>query len=121
MGLNAPDSSSEFSQPVQEALSKTQKAVLDRVIGILEHDPKLNAALTEKFQRNFQEIVSDTEKFNTLLEKIWKVEMEKLWEIEKKFNDWEVTDSIAKEESKKIIEHYTTMKLSTLKWNIQSA
>ena len=69
MGLNSFDSSSEFSQPVQEVLSKTKKAVLDRVVAILEHDPKLNAVL---------EIVGDIEKFNLLMEKIGATEMQKL-------------------------------------------
>ena len=78
MGLNSFDSSSEFSQPVQEVLSKTKKAVLDRVVAILEHDPKLNAVLTGKFKQNFLEIVGDIEKFNLLMEKIGATEMQKL-------------------------------------------
>ncbi len=120
MGLNSFDSSSEFSQPVQEVLSKTQKAVLDRVVAILEHDPKLNAVLTGKFKQNFLEIVGDIEKFNLLMEKIGATEMQKLWDIQKRFEAGELTGESAKEESKTVITHYTQMQLSALENNIES-
>jgi hypothetical protein len=114
MALDTLDSS-EFSNPVQEVLSKTQKAVLDRVMAILEHDPKLNAVLTEKFQKNFLDIVSDAGKFNLLMEKIGSTEMQKLWEIQREFDTGKKTGTDAIQESKAIIEHYTSMKLSALK------
>jgi hypothetical protein len=63
---------------VKEVLSKAQKAVLDRVVTILDNDPKLKERLNKAFEKNFQDIISDAGKFNLLLEKIGSTEMQKL-------------------------------------------
>ena len=77
MALNSHETS-DFSQPVKEVLSKAQKAVLDRVVTILDNDPKLKERLNKAFEKNFQDIISDAGKFNLLLEKIGSTEMQKL-------------------------------------------
>jgi hypothetical protein len=84
----------------------------------LESNPELNKKVSEKFERNFLEIVSDAEKFNLLLEKLGTAEMQKLAEIQKKYDSKEYNEKVAKDESEKVIEHYTRAKLSVLKANI---
>ncbi len=120
MSLNSPSSSAEFSQPVTETLTKAQKAVIDRVLSILERDPTLKANINKIFEKNLQDIVSDEGKFNLLLEKIGKTEMIQLLEIQNRYEEWKITGEQAIEESKAIIIKYTTMKLSTLKSSIIS-
>ena len=78
MSLNSLGSSAEFSQPVKETLSKAQKAVIDRVLSILEQDPTLKVNLNKAFEKNLQDIVNDEGKFNLLLEKIGSIEMVQL-------------------------------------------
>ena len=77
MSLNTPETH-EFQTPAQEVLSKAQKAVLERIMTILDSDPKLKDDLNKKFEKNFQDIISDAGKFNLLLEKIGSTEMQKL-------------------------------------------
>jgi hypothetical protein len=120
MSLNTPGTSHEFSKPIQETLTKAQKNVIDRVVLILESDPELNKKVSEKFQKNLLDIASNEEKFNLLMEKIGATEMQKLGEIEKSFNNKEISEDLAKSESKKIIEHFTQMKLSALKVNVSA-
>ena len=118
MSLNSLGSSAEFSQPVKETLTKAQKAVIDRVLSILEQDPTLKEKLNKAFEQNLQDIVNDEGKFNLLLEKIGATEMNQLWEIQSRFEKKEITGEWAIEESKMVIKKYTTMKLSALKSNI---
>ena len=82
MSLNSPDTSLEFSEPVKDTLTKAQKNVIDRVVLILGSDPELNRKVSEKFEKNLLSIVSDSEKFNLLLEKIGQAEMRELGNIE---------------------------------------
>ena len=118
MSLNSLGSSAEFSQPVKETLSKAQKAVIDRVLSILEQDPTLKVNLNKAFEKNLQDIVNDEGKFNLLLEKIGSIEMVQLWTIQSRFEKKEITGEWAIEESKMVIKKYTTMKLSALESSI---
>jgi hypothetical protein len=54
------------------------------------------------------------------MEKIGATEMQKLWDIQKRFERGEFTGESAKEESKTVIKHYTQMQLSALENNIES-
>ena len=118
MSLNSPDTSLEFSEPVKDTLTKAQKNVIDRVVLILGSDPELNRKVSEKFEKNLLSIVSDSEKFNLLLEKIGQAEMRELGNIETWLKEKKFNTEIAKEKSKAIIVKYTTMSLSALQKSI---
>lgn len=85
MSLNSHEASSDFLNPVTESLTKAQKAVLDRVIAILDQDPALREKLNQAFEENFQSIVSDAQKFNLLLTKIGQNELQQLGKIETEY------------------------------------
>ena len=57
MTLEASHTSPEFSKPVEEKLSKAQKAIIERVIAILDTDPKLKEALNKALEASFADIV----------------------------------------------------------------
>lgn len=104
----------------QKKLDAQQQLVLDRVIAILTEDPKLNAEITQKFEKNFLSITSNSEQFDLLMNKIGELEMVKLWNIQKQFEKWELDKEWAKEASKKVIKDYTEMKITALRTQVKN-
>lgn len=106
--------SSASSLDSQKKLDAQQQIILDRVIAILTEDPKLNAEITQKFEKNLLSITSNSEKFDLLMNKIGEVKMTKLSDIQKQFEKWELNKEWAKEASKNIIILYTQMEITAL-------
>jgi hypothetical protein len=57
MGLNSPQEPQVDTIPSKEILTQTQKNVLDRILLILESDPKLRENLNIAFEKNLQSII----------------------------------------------------------------